>query len=405
MADYLIKVADERGSVQERVETAASPADLRERFAQQGYYVFSVKERGLLGGGNKSLGRGRIKLEEFILFNQQFVTLIRAGLPILTGLELLGKRQRREALRNLVANVRDRVKNGESLSAAFAAQSAKVITRIYTSTLLAGEKSGNLEEVLGRYISLQRVALSFRKKLTASLIYPALLVVAINVLFAFLITFVVPRFGELYSSLHIPLPATTTLLLDIGQSAQIYVPVALVLVALLIFLGFRWKRTTSGAAFLDRLRLKLPVFGVIYEKYQVAAFARMLSTLLAGGIPLVQALETAAASLTSPTLASTATAASVRVREGRSLARSLAEGKFPELAVEMIEVGESTGALPAMLTSVAEFYEEDVQNALSAALSLIEPAILIIMGLVVAFVLISLYLPIFSLGASGVPST
>ncbi len=190
-------------------------------------------------------------------------------------------------------------------------------------------------------------------------------------------------------------------LLALGKNSRLYVPIGIIVIILIGMGLLRWMKTPTGATQVDRFRLNLPVFGNIYEKYQVAAFSRMLSTLLAGGIPLVQALETAGSSLTSPTLAATAREAAVRVREGRSLARSLAEGRFPELAIEMIEVGESTGALPAMLNSIAEFFEEDVQTALTAALSLIEPAILIVMGAVVAFVLISLYLPIFSIGAAG----
>jgi type IV pilus assembly protein PilC len=401
MAEYLVKVVDERGSVHERVEAGASSNEVRDRFAQQGYYVFSVKERGLLSGGEARFGKRRIKNEDFILFNQQFVTLIRAGLPILTSLDLLMKRQRSQTLQAILSNVRDRVRNGEALSHAFSAQRNRVISTIYTTTLLAGEKSGNLEEVLNRYITFQRIALTFRKKLQSSLVYPALLIVAIIVMFSFLITFVVPRFGELYSSLNVPLPAATSLLLTVGKGAQIYVPLGAAVIVVLIFGLLRWSRTASGAARFDRFRLRVPVFGSIYEKYQVAAFSRMLSTLLSGGIPLVQSLETAASSLTSATLAETAREAAVGVREGRSLARSLSEGRFPDLAIEMIEVGESTGALPAMLNSIAEFFEEDVQTALTAALSLIEPVILIVMGVVVAFVLISLYLPIFSLGAAG----
>ncbi|MEO8725467.1 MAG: type II secretion system F family protein [Acidobacteriaceae bacterium] len=401
MAEYLIRVADERGSVQERVEAAASSAEVRDRFAQQGYHVFSVKERGLLSGGEARFGKRRIKLEDFILFNQQFVTLIRAGLPILTSLDLLSKRQRSEMLKGVIGSVSERVKNGESLSQAFAAQRSKVVSNIYTTTLLAGEKSGNLEEVLSRYISFQRVALSFRKKLKASLLYPLLLVTAILIMFVFLITYVVPQFGSLYSTLHVQLPASTEFLLEVGKQSRYWVPILIASIILIVFVAMRWSRSNTGALQLDRFRLNFPIFGNIYEKYQVAAFSRMLSTLLAGGIPLVQALETAGTSLTSPTLAQTARESAVRVREGRSLAKSLSQGRFPDLAIEMIEVGESTGALPAMLNSISDFFEEDVQTALTAALSLIEPAILILMGIVVAFVLISLYLPIFSIGSAA----
>jgi type IV pilus assembly protein PilC len=236
----------------------------------------------------------------------------------------------------------------------------------------------------------------------ASLIYPMVLVSMVVLTLTFLVTFVVPRFADLYSGLGAELPQLTEIMLSIGLAAQKYF---LVFLAVIILIGFgvvRWFRTATGGLRVDRMRLALPIIGPIWLKYQVAMFTRMLSTLLAGGLPLVTSLETAGASIQSREIALAVSAAGQRVREGQPLARSLEEGtKFPELAIEMIEVGESTGALPQMLTSVAEFYEEDVENALTAALSLIEPAILVVMAIVVAFVLISLYLPIFKLGASG----
>jgi type IV pilus assembly protein PilC len=222
------------------------------------------------------------------------------------------------------------------------------------------------------------------------------------VLLSVLVFYVVPQFADLYSNLGAELPAITTMLLSIGTSAKASLPILLLIVAALVFAFMSWKNTESGSATLDRIRRNVPLVGGIYTKYQIAMISRTLSTLLSGGLPLVNALETAAGSMESPSLAQALFEAGVKVREGRPLARSLEEtGVFPELAIGMIEVGESTGALPQMLTSVAEFYEEDVETALTASLSLIEPIILIIMGLVVATVLIALYLPIFSLGAQA----
>jgi type IV pilus assembly protein PilC len=287
------------------------------------------------------------------------------------------------------------------LSAAFAEQ--KVFPKVYTTTLLAGEKSGNLEEVLGRYIAFQRLGVTFRKKLVSSLVYPVLLVVMLVVMLTFLITYVVPQFANLYNQLGVELPPMTAFMLAIGTNAQRYAPY--VLVALLTggFLLWRWLKSDAGATQMDRIRLKVPLLGSIWLKYQVAVFSRMLSTLLSGGLPLVPALETAGESMQSHLISHGIEGATRLVREGQPLAHSLETASvFPEMSVEMIEVGESTGALPAMLNSVAEFYEEDVTNALATAMALIEPLILIVMGVVVAFVLISLYLPIFSLGAGGI---
>jgi type IV pilus assembly protein PilC len=393
MTEFTIKLADDRGRVQEQVHSAATAEELRSRFTQAGYLVYSVKAKSALGGSTKK----KVKLETFLIFNQQFLTLVRAGLPILSSLELLAKRQKDANLRGQLEDVAVRVKTGESISSAFEAQGGFPL--VYTTTLLAGERSGNLEEVLQRFLDFQRVSLSFRKKLKSSLIYPAFLIVMVLGLFVFLITFVVPRFAQLYDQLNVQLPGLTLFLLALGKDAQKYgVYVALVL-ALCIWLFIRWTKTDAGSTAVDKVRVSMPVFGSVWLKYQVGLFSRTLSTLLTGGLPLVPSLETAAKSIESRQIAKAVFASVESVREGKGLAQSINLTKiFPELSVEMIEVGESTGALPQMLNSVAEFFEEDVQTRLAVIMSLIEPIILIVMGVVVVVILIALYLPIIELG-------
>jgi type IV pilus assembly protein PilC len=397
MAEFVIKLADERGKVQEQTHAASSAEELRARFTQAGYYVYSVKARGVLAGqGNQK----KVKLESFLVFNQQFLTLIRAGLPILGSLELLAKRQKIPHFRAQLEDVTARVKTGESISQAFEAQGGFPL--VYTTTLLAGERSGNLEEVLQRFLDFQRVSLTFSKKLKASLVYPAILIVMVIGLFIFLITFVVPRFAELYSQLGTKLPGITVFLLGLGDNAQKYGLYVLAVVAAAVFFFIRWIKTEAGATLVDRVRIGLPVVGGIWLKYQVGLFARTLSTLLKGGLPLVPSLETAARSINSKQISNAVYQSVETVREGKGLSASFQATKvFPELAVEMVEVGESTGALPQMLNSVAEFFEEDVQTNLTTAMSLIEPAILVVMGVVVIIILIALYLPIFSLTSGG----
>ena len=396
MTEFIIRLADERGRIQEQTHAAATAEELRARFTQSGYLVYSVKPRTGLAGGSKR----KVKLEPFLIYNQQFLTLIRAGLPILSSLELLAKRQKNPVFRAQLEDVAARVKTGESISTAFEAQGSFPL--VYTVTLLAGERSGNLEEVLQRYLDFQRVSLTFRKKLKSSLIYPAFLIVMVIGLLIFMITFVVPRFAQLYDQLGTKLPSLTLLLLSIGKDVQhygIYIGLALVLI---IYLIVRWTRTDSGAIFVDRVRIGTPGVGQVWLKYQVGLFSRTLATLLTGGLPLVPSLETAARSIDSRQISKAVYTSVEGVREGQGLATSLNEtGVFPELSVEMIEVGESTGALPAMLNSVAEFFEEDVQTQLAAIMSLIEPLILVGMGLVVVTILIALYEPIFSLGNIG----
>jgi type IV pilus assembly protein PilC len=267
--------------------------------------------------------------------------------------------------------------------------------------VLAGERSGALGEVLERYISYQRLSLSVRKKLLVSLLYPAVLIFLVIGLIVFLVTYVVPNFADLYSSMQAQLPAATLILIAVGTTARTYVLLGFALLVVGIVAFRYWSRTPSGGEAVDRFLMRVPVLGEVWLKYQVAQFSRVLGTLLQGGIPLLQALETAASSLGTQVLKRVLEKAVKLVREGQALSRALHDTKtFPSLSIDMIEVGESTGALPSMLTSVAEFYEEDVATRTTAALSLIEPAIMIFMGIFVAFVLVSLYLPIFSLADS-----
>ncbi len=392
MAEFVIKLADERGRVQEQTHVAASAEELRQRFVHAGYHVFHVQPKGGLGGRKK-----KTKLEPFLIFNQQFLTLIRAGLPIHGSLEMLAKNQRNPHFAGQLLNVTDRVKTGEALSSAFEAQGGFPV--MYTTTLLAGERSGNLQEVLDRFVSFQRISLTFRKKLTASLIYPSVLVCIVVALFIFLITYVVPSFATLYDQMGSHLPALTVDLLAFGKGAQHQGPWVALGLVVVGFAARRYARTDRGRDLVDAVRIYLPIFGKIWIKYQVALFGRTLSTLLTGGLPLVPSLETAARSISSNRIAKAVFSAVATVREGKSLADSLqATGVFPGVAIEMITVGEQTGALPQMLNSVSEFFEEDVETNLTAAMALIEPVILLVMGVFVVIILIALYLPIFSLG-------
>lgn len=399
MAEFSVRYADTRGHIHEQVAEAATEREARERLSQQGYLVYSVHTRDLGAHLGSFRRKKSIKLEKFLIFNQQFVTLVRAGLPILKGLDLLADRLTDPKLGRHVKAVRNEVKEGSMLSEAFARQG--VFPSIYVTTILAGEKSGSLVEVLERYLTYQKLTLAVRKKLLVSLLYPAVLIVVVVCLIAFLVTYVVPNFAVLYSTMRVQLPAPTRILIAVGTTARSYV---LLGIAALFAAGagfWLWSRRESSRETLDRWKLKVPGFGEIWMKYQVAQFSRVLSTLLIGGIPLMQALDTSGRSIGTVLLKKSLAKAAALVREGRSLSQALSStGIFPSLAIDMMEVGESTGALPQMLNSVAEFYDEDVATRTTAVLSLIEPAIMIFMGIFVAFVLVALYMPIFSLAGS-----
>jgi type IV pilus assembly protein PilC len=400
MAEFLLKYADPRGEIHQQVAVAGSENEVRERYSQQGLLIYSIRPRRQLAALPTPLRKKKkLNTEKFLIFNQQFMTLIRAGLPIVKSLDLLSERLSDPKLGVWIRAVRDEVRTGALLSEAFRRQG--VFPPIYVTSVMAGEKSGSLAEVIERYVTWQKLAVAVRKKLITALIYPTLLMAMVICLIVFLITYVVPSFAELYRSMSAQLPAATRILIAVGTTARNYIllGVAALFAAAVGF--WMWSKTEAGQVRVDRVRMKLPVFGEVWIKYLVAQFSRILSTLLVGGIPLVQALDTAANSLGSPLLKVTLEDATKLVKEGQSLSAALVATKvFPPLSIDMIEVGESTGALSSMLNSVADFYEDDVTTRITAVLSLIEPAIMIFMGCFVTFVLVALYLPIFSLADS-----
>jgi type IV pilus assembly protein PilC len=401
MGEFVCRVADAEGRVFSHVEAASSLDEARQKLAERGLFVYSVESRGgrLAGLFRRSGGR-QIGGSEFLILNQQFNTLIKAGLPILRALDLLATRASAPKLRPVISQIRDHVREGKSLSEAVA--EAGVFSKVYSTAILAGEKSGNLSGVLDYYIAYQRVSTGVRKKILATLVYPVLLITVATIIVTYLVAGVIPKFAILYRDLNVPLPRPTRLLVALTVDYR-FVFLGFVVVLFAFVAGvFLWSRTEEGGTAFDRLKFRLPVVGDTLLKFQVAQFSRTLATLLTGGTPLVAGLQTASDAITSKLLRTTVAQATQMVREGESLHTALAsKGVVPEMALDMIEVGESSGALSPMLNSVAEFYEEEVSLRLSALVAIIEPVLLIFMGLFVAFVLISLYLPIFSFSLGG----
>jgi type IV pilus assembly protein PilC len=403
VAEYICKVGDTNGRVFQQLETAQSEGEARQKLSERGLHVFSVKGHlkifSQFGGASRSR---KLNTNDFLIFNQQFNTLIKAGLPILRALDLLAERAAAQSLRPVLQDVRQRVREGALLSEALAAQG--IFPPVYVTAITAGERSGNLSGVLEQYISYLRVSTGFKKALITALIYPTILVIAVIITLTYLMTFAMPQFARLYADLGIKLPPITQFMLDIAVPLRTYFLFFFFGVAAFVAVIYIWTRSDQGALAIDRLKPKVPVMGDIWLKGQIAQFVRTLSTLLAGGTPLVSGLETSAQAIDSRLIATSVQSAAARVREGKTLHESLAETHLvPPLALEMIEVGEASGALAAMLTSVAEFYEEEVSTRLQRTLIWVSPAILVVMAVVVGFILISLYLPLFSLqmGSGG----
>ncbi|MGA8555990.1 MAG: type II secretion system F family protein [Candidatus Acidiferrales bacterium] len=385
------------GRVFQQLETAQSEGEVRQKLSERGYHVFSIKNEFNILSYFSSASRARnVQVNDFLIFNQQFNTLIKAGLPILRALDLLAERAAAPRLRPVLQDVRQKVRDGALLSEALEARGS--FPPVYVTAITAGERSGNLTGVLDQYISYLRVSSGFKKALVTALIYPAILVIAVVVTMAYLVTYAMPQFAKLYQDLGIKLPSITQFMLAIAVPLRNYFLIVFAVLVVVAFVIFAWTRSQQGALAIDRLKPKIPVFGDIWLKSQIAQFVRTLSTLLAGGTPLVAGLETSARAIGSRLIATSVQGAAARVREGKTLHESLADTRLiPDLALEMIEVGEASGALAAMLTSVAEFYEEEVSTRLQRTLIWISPAILVIMAVVVGFILISLYLPLFSL--------
>ena len=401
MGEFVCRVADADGRVFSHVEAANTLDEARQKLLDRGLYVYSVESRGGRLGSLVRRKTGRqVSGSDFLILNQQFNTLIKAGLPILRALDLLATRATSPKLRPVISQIRDQVREGKSLSEAV--DEAGVFSKVYSTAILAGEKSGNLPGVMEYYIAYQRVSTGVKKKIIATLVYPVLLITVAIVIVTYLVTGVVPKFALLYRDLNVELPAPTRVLIALTVEYRLYFVAFIALLALVAAGVFLWSRTEEGGTAFDRFKFRIPIVGDTLLKFQVAQFSRTLSTLLTGGTPLVAGLQTATEAITSKLLKSTVAHATQMVREGESLHAALAsKGVMPEMAVDMIEVGESSGAISPMLNSVAEFYEEEVNLRLTAMVAVIEPVLLIIMGLFVAFILISLYLPIFSFSITG----
>jgi type IV pilus assembly protein PilC len=401
MGEFVCRVADANGRVFSHVEAASTSDEVRQKLADRGLFVYSVNARSNLVSGFFGVRKERkVGGNEFLILNQQFNTLIKAGLPILRAIDLLATRASTPKLQPILTQIRDRVREGKSLSEAV--DEAGVFSKVYSTAILAGEKSGNLSGVLDYYIAYQKVSTGVKKKIASALVYPTLLIVAATCIVTYLVTFVVPKFGMLYRDLGVELPTPTKILIAVTVDYRYYILGFVALLALTAVGVYFWSKSEQGGIAFDRLKFKVPVIGPTLLKFQVAQFCRTLATLLTGGTPLVSALATASDAIQSRLVKGTVIQATQMVREGDSLHGALSANRvMPDMALDMIEVGESSGALAPMLNSVAEFFEEEVTLKLGALVALIEPMILIFMGLLVAGILISLYLPIFSFSISG----
>jgi type IV pilus assembly protein PilC len=399
MAEFICRLGTPAGEVVTRTVEAVGVAEARVRLEAEGFRVFSVmppRAAGLaaITRGGKSGTQARVKPGDFLLFNQQLAAIIRAGIPILQAVTMLRRRAASSRLRSVLTDVEDKIRSGMALSQAFAAQ-GPIFPRIYTASILAGERSGALDEVLARYVSYMRRGLEIRRKLRGALAYPIFLLAASMGMVAFLTIYVVPRMSSLFEGFNRELPTVTKVVMTISGFAAgnfYWLMPALIIGGIALYL---WSRTPGGALAIDRILLKLPIVSALLKQLAVAQVTRSLATLLAGGITLVESWEIAAASVTNKELRARSSATLPMIREGQSFTESLeSAGWIPPLALDMIGVGERSGSLKEMLEEVAEFYDRESEVQLEQLTTVLEPAILLVMGGLVVTILLSIYLPI-----------
>jgi type IV pilus assembly protein PilC len=400
MAEFTCRLGTPGGEIVTRTLEATAERELRSRLEREGFRVFAIDLHAEPGALVRRRTAGRVKIGDFLLFNQQLSALLRAGIPILKAVQILGKRQKSERLRIVLHDVEDRIKTGVPLSEAFAAQ-GETFPRIYVASVLAGERSGSLDEVLARYVSYTKGMAEITRKLKKSLTYPAVLIVAMIVLIGVLTTYVIPKFAQLYGKGR-ALPLITTIVVGISNTVRanlVFIIPAIVIGVVLLNL---WRRSDAGRLTIDRWLLRMPIVGQLIRDMTVARFCRSMATLLAGGLTVPDSVEIASDSITNRELQNRSRDVLRKIREGRPVTDSLAEaGWLPELALDMIGVGESSGALQGMLDEVAGFYDAELDVRLSALTTIIEPVILVFMGSVVLVVLLAIYLPILQLAGNA----
>jgi type IV pilus assembly protein PilC len=400
--EFRCRLASPSGEITEGVYAADSESRLRHDLEEKGLYVLSLQAKGALPGLGFAIRmprQSRIPTLEFLVFNQELATLLKAGMPLVQSLDLLRRRVASPTFRGVLDDVYEKVRSGSALSDAFAVHGS-LFPSVYTASLLAGERSGSLDTVLRRFVEYTKIIATVRRRTISALVYPAVLISLALILVAIIVLKVVPAFADFYESFHAELPLITRVILRLsGIVREQFLLIAFALAAAIAAFVF-WLRQEGQRARFDRWILHVPMLGDVAAKFATSQMARTLATLLGGGLPLVNALDIAAKSMGNQFMARELEIVGSRVREGESFAAALERrGVFPEVAVKMAEVGESTGALQEMLNTVADFFDEEIATKTERFVTLIEPTLLVMMGIVIAGLLLALYMPLFQLSS------
>jgi type IV pilus assembly protein PilC len=399
MSTYRCKIGTSDGRVLEKEFEAESREALQESLEEQGFFVFKIRNASLRWF-NRDVGGTRLSGRRFLALNQEMMVLIRSGLPILQVLDTLIDRMESGGLLNALQDIRRDVKGGSSLSDSFG-RFPKMFPQLYVSSLRAGEQSGDLPVTLGRYIEYQKRFEAIRAKVRSATFYPALLVVAVTVVIGFLMLYVIPTFTQVYADAKVQLPMMTRIVITLANGLVAGLPVWLPLLLAGLVLLRIYMRTEKGAMLVDRTKLRLPFFGALFSEYALSTFCRTLATTLASGIPIVQAMQMSRGTLNNRVIELRLTGAVKRIQEGARISEALEQtGHFPSIALRMIGVGETSGSLVDMLIDVSEYYENEVERRLDRLTTMIEPIMMMIMGLTIGGIVVAMYIPIFQLAGT-----
>ncbi|MEQ1794429.1 MAG: type II secretion system F family protein [Nitrospira sp.] len=402
MAIFTYRVARSDGSTVDGQVEGADEAAIRGKLESQGLLVFTVHQRGRVASGGSPSVRswGKLPLGEFLIFNQEFLALVKSGLPVLRVWELLIERAQHSGFQQALRDVRQDIRGGSASSDALAKHPA-YFSELYIATVKAGEQSGNLPEVLQRYIGYLKLMMALRQKVTKALSYPLFLVLIGVGVIAFLLTYVMPTFVSVYGENAKALPWATQLLMDVVQHGEAQLIPALLVLGVGGVAARAYYATPTGRLRIDRFLLALPLIGPIMVKHHTVQLTRTLGTILGGGTPLVEALHIARGAVSNRWVMSGLSQAEDEIREGATLAAALERPHIlPKLAIEMVSVGEETGSLESMLRDVGDFYEADLDTRLSQLTTWIEPALLLVMGVLVGAIVIIMYLPVFQMAGT-----
>lgn len=397
MASFVCKIGMADGRIVERIIDSSSRDLLRQHLEEQGFFVFSVR-RQIFSAGLGKRYQGKLTGERFLTFNQELLVLIRSGLPILQVIETLIEQMENGALRDVLREIRDEIKSGSLLSDAFN-KHPHFFPHLYVASIRAGEKTGDLPQTIGRFIEYQKRVEAIRARIRSASFYPIILTGLASAVLFFMLIYVVPSFTRIFTDANLQLPLLTRMLIAVAEGLTTFLPLVILTVVLLVLAFRRFLRTAGGRLLVDRLLLKVPFFGVLLRDYAISSFMRTLSTTLASGTPLVPAMSMSRGTLNNRRLEVEMAAAVQRVEEGTSLSQSLTRAEFfPPIALRMVAVGETTGALTEMLGDVANFYEAEVEKRLVRLTTMIEPLLMLVMGLMIGLIVVAMYVPIFQMG-------